>query len=197
VAKAEDAHFAAHAVFNAGILIAEMTMTIPGALDVIRELMKQNPDAAIGAGTVLDVETAQRCIDAGASFLTSTGLDHDMVTFAESNNVAVIPGALTPTEIMVAKKAGVDFVKLFPCAQVGGPSYVSAMKRPFPDVRMIASGGVTQQNAGDYIRAGAAAVGVGEHLIPHDAVEARDLDWIRELSKRFINIVKRARVRGV
>ena len=197
VAKAEDAHFAAHAVFNAGILIAEMTMTIPGALDVIRELMKQNPDAAIGAGTVLDVETAQRCIDAGASFLTSTGLDHDMVTFAESNNVAVIPGALTPTEIMVAKKAGVDFVKLFPCAQVGGPSYVSAMKRPFPDVRMIASGGVTQQNAGDYIRAGAAAVGVGEHLIPHDAVEARDLDWIRELSKRFINIVKRARVCGV
>ena len=197
VAKAEDAHFAAHAVFNAGILIAEMTMTIPGALDVIRELMKQNPDAAIGAGTVLDVETAQRCIDAGASFLTSTGLDHDMVTFAESNNVAVIPGALTPTEIMVAKKAGADFVKLFPCAQVGGPSYVSAMKRPFPDVRMIASGGVTQQNAGDYIRAGAAAVGVGEHLIPHDAVEARDLDWIRELSKRFINIVKRARVRGV
>jgi len=109
----------------------------------------------------------------------------------------VIPGALTPTEIMVAKKAGVDFVKLFPCAQVGGPSYVSAMKRPFPEVRMIASGGVTQQNAGDYIRAGAAAVGVGEHLIPHDAVEARDLDWIRELSKRFINIVKRARVRGV
>jgi len=193
VSNPDDAMFAAHAVFNGGILVAEMTTTIPGATDVIRELMKQNPDAAIGAGTVLDVETAERCLDAGASFLTSTGLDHDMVAFAEERNVAVIPGALTPTEVMVAKKAGVDFVKLFPCAQIGGPSYVAALKRPFPDVPMIASGGVTQQNAGDYIRAGAVAVGVGEHLIPQEAIEGRDIDWIRELSKRYLNIVKRAR----
>jgi len=196
VSKAEDARFAAHAVFNAGILIAEMTMTIPDALDVIRELMKENPDAAIGAGTVLDVDTAKRCIDAGASFLTSTGLDHDMVAFAEEHNVAVIPGALTPTEVMVARRAGVDFVKIFPCAHVGGPSYITALRRPFPDVPMIASGGVNQQNAGDFIRAGAVALGIGEHLIPHDAIEGRDLDWIRELSKRFLSIVKRARTRA-
>jgi 2-dehydro-3-deoxyphosphogluconate aldolase/(4S)-4-hydroxy-2-oxoglutarate aldolase len=193
VDKAEDAVFAANAVFNGGILVAEMTMTIPGALDAIRQLMKQNPDAAIGAGTVLDVDTARRCIDAGASFLTSTGLDHEMVAFAEEHQVAVIPGALTPTEVMVAKKAGVDFVKIFPCANVGGPNYITALRRPFPDVRMIASGGVNQQNAGDFIRAGAVALGIGEHLIPHEAIEARDLDWIRELSKRFLTIVKRAR----
>ncbi len=195
VAKADDAVFAANAVFNGGILIAEMTMTVPGALDVIRQLMIQNPDAAIGAGTVLDVDTAKRCIDAGASFLTSTGLDHEMVAFAEEHNVAVIPGALTPTEVMVARKAGVDFVKIFPCANVGGPSYIAALRRPFPDVPMIASGGVNQQNAGDFIRAGAVALGIGEHLIPHEAIEGRDLDWIRELSKRFLSIVKRARSR--
>jgi 2-dehydro-3-deoxyphosphogluconate aldolase/(4S)-4-hydroxy-2-oxoglutarate aldolase len=193
VATPEEAHFAASAVFTGGIHIAEMTMTIPGATDVIRELKKMHPGAAIGAGTVLDVETAKRCIDAGVSFLTSTGLDHDMVAFAEEHNVAVIPGALTPTEVMAAKKAGVDFVKIFPCANVGGPSYIAALMRPFPDVPMIASGGVNQQNAGDFIRAGAIALGIGEHLIPREAVEGRDVDWIRELSKRFLNIVKRAR----
>lgn len=197
VDKADNAVFAANAVFNGGILVAELTMTIPGALDVIRQLMKQNPDAAIGAGTVLDLDTAKRCIDAGASFLTSTGLDHEMVAFAEENRVAVIPGALTPTEVMVAKKAGVDFVKIFPCANVGGPSYIAALRRPFPDVPMIASGGVNQQNAGDFIRAGAVALGIGEHLIPNEAIEGRDLDWIRELSKRFLTIVKRARSNAI
>jgi 2-dehydro-3-deoxyphosphogluconate aldolase/(4S)-4-hydroxy-2-oxoglutarate aldolase len=192
VATADEALFAARAVFNGGILIAEMTMTIPNATDVMRELMKHHPNAAIGAGTVLDVETAQRCLDAGASFLTSTGLD-DMVALAEERKVVVIPGALTPTEVMSAKRAGVDFVKIFPCANVGGPAYITALHRPFPDVPMIASGGVTQQNAGDFIRAGAVALGIGEHLIPREAVEARDLEWIRELSKRFLHIVMRAR----
>lgn len=193
VGSADDARFAANAVFEGGILVVELTMTIPDATEVIRDLTKRNPDAAVGAGTVLDVETAKKCLDAGASFLTSTGLDHEMVAFAEKHNVAVIPGALTPTEIMVAQKAGVDFVKIFPCAQVGGPSYISALKAPFPNVPMIASGGVNQQNANDYLQAGAVALGIGEHLIPHEAIEARDLDWIRELSRRFRNIVARAR----
>jgi 2-dehydro-3-deoxyphosphogluconate aldolase/(4S)-4-hydroxy-2-oxoglutarate aldolase len=189
----EDAIFAANAVFNGGILIAELPMTVPNATAAIAELMRVNPDAAIGAGTVLDVETAQRCVDVGASFLTSTGLDLDMVEFAEKNNVAVIPGALTPTEIMKALKAGVDFIKIFPCAQVGGPSYIRAMKAPFPLAPLIASGGVTQQNAGEYIHAGAIALGIGEHLVPREAMESKDLEWIRELSRRFQNIVKRTR----
>ena len=193
VLNAEDAMFAANAVFDGGILVAELTMTIPGAPDVIRELVKRNPEAAVGAGTVLDVETARRCLDAGASFLTSTGLDGDMVAFAEKHKIAVIPGALTPTEVMIAHKAGVDFVKIFPCAQVGGPAYIKALKAPFPHVPMIASGGVNQQTAGDFIHAGAIALGIGEDLIPRDAIENRDLDWIRELCRRFQKIVKRAR----
>lgn len=193
VGSAEDAHFAASAVFNGGILVAELTMTIPNATEVIRDLCRRNPGAAVGAGTVLDVDAARRCLEAGASFLTSTGLDNDMVAFSEKHNVAVIPGALTPTEIMVARRAGVDFVKIFPCAQVGGPAYIKAMKAPFPELPMIASGGVTQQNANDYLQAGAVALGIGEHLIPPEAVAARDMDWIRELSRRFRSIVDRAR----
>jgi 2-dehydro-3-deoxyphosphogluconate aldolase/(4S)-4-hydroxy-2-oxoglutarate aldolase len=195
VSSAKDALFAANAVFNAGILIAEVTMTTPGAVEVMAELVRVNPDAAVGAGTVLDVDTAQRCLKAGASFLTSAGLDLETLAFAEKNKVLVIPGALTPTEIMAAHKAGADFVKVFPCAQVGGPGYIRAMKAPFPDVPMIASGGVTQHTAGDFIHAGATALGIGEDLIPHEAIENQDLDWIRELSRRFQTIVKRARTR--
>jgi 2-dehydro-3-deoxyphosphogluconate aldolase/(4S)-4-hydroxy-2-oxoglutarate aldolase len=191
--SADDAIFAANAVFNGGILIAELTMTVPGGTGAIAQLMKTNPDACIGAGTVLDVETAKRCVDVGASFLTSTGLDLDMVEFAEQHNVAVIPGALTPTEIMKAMKAGVDLIKIFPCAQVGGPSYIRAMKAPFPQAPLIASGGVNQQNAGDFIRFGAVALGIGENLLPREAIEGRDLDWIRELSRRFQSIVQRTR----
>jgi 2-dehydro-3-deoxyphosphogluconate aldolase/(4S)-4-hydroxy-2-oxoglutarate aldolase len=144
---------------------------------------------------VLDVETAKRCLDAGASFLSSTGLDHEMVEFAEANQVAVIPGALTPTEVMVAMKAGVDFVKIFPCANVGGPSYIKALKAPFPDVRLIASGGVNQQTAGQFIAAGASALGIGEDLVPRQAVAERDSEWIRELSRRFLSIVRRTRTK--
>lgn len=193
VHTAKDAIFAANAVFNGGILIAELTMTVPDATTVIAELMRVNPDVAIGAGTVLDIECAKRCLGAGASFLTSTGLDLEIVEFAEKHGVAVIPGALTPTEIMQALKAGVDFIKVFPCAQVGGPSYIRAMKAPFPHARLIAAGGVNQQTAGEFIHAGAIALGIGEDLIPHEAIETEDLDWIRELSRRFLNIVKRTR----
>jgi 2-dehydro-3-deoxyphosphogluconate aldolase/(4S)-4-hydroxy-2-oxoglutarate aldolase len=193
VPSAEDALFAVRSVFSGGILIAELTMTIPGAAGVIAELVRDFPDASIGAGTVLDVETAKRCIDAGASFLTSTGIDHDMVAFAEKHKVVVIPGALTPTEVMVARKAGVDFIKIFPCAQVGGPAYIKALKAPFPDVPLIASGGVNQQTAGQFITAGAVALGIGEDLVPRQAVADRDQEWIRELSRRFLSIVRRAR----
>jgi 2-dehydro-3-deoxyphosphogluconate aldolase/(4S)-4-hydroxy-2-oxoglutarate aldolase len=149
----------------------------------------------VGAGTVLDLDTAQACLDAGACFLTSPGFEPDLVEFAVKRKIAIIPGALTPTEILMAWKAGADFVKVFPCANVGGPSYIHALKAPFPHVRMIASGGVNQVTAGDFIRAGAAALGIREELIPFDAVQGRDQDWIRELTHRFLGIVKRARAR--
>jgi 2-dehydro-3-deoxyphosphogluconate aldolase / (4S)-4-hydroxy-2-oxoglutarate aldolase len=193
VRNAKDAIFAANAVFQGGIPIAELTMTVPDATKAIAELVLANPGVAVGAGTVLDVETAKRCLDVGASFLTSTGLDLDIVEFAEKHDVAVIPGALTPSEIMKAMKAGVDFIKVFPCANVGGPAYIKAMKAPFPKSRLIASGGVNQSTAGEFIRAGAIALGIGEDLIPPEAVATQDPEWIRELSRRFQNIVRSTR----
>ena len=193
VPSAADALFGAAAVYRGGIRIVELTMTVPGAIDVISELKRTHPDLVVGAGTVLTVDAAQACLSAGAEFLTSPGLDLEIVEFAVRRNVVIIPGVLTPTEVMLARKAGADLVKVFPCAQVGGPGYIRALKAPFPDVRMIASGGVNQQTAGDFIRAGAFALGIREELIPADAVQGRDQDWIRELTHRFLAIVKRAR----
>jgi 2-dehydro-3-deoxyphosphogluconate aldolase/(4S)-4-hydroxy-2-oxoglutarate aldolase len=191
--SAEDALFAAKAVSDSGIPIAEVTMTIPGALGVISELARREPDLIVGAGTVLTVETARHCLDAGAKFLTSTGLDLQIVEFAMKENVVVFPGALTPSEVMAAWKAGSDFVKVFPCSLLGGVSYIKTLKSPFPHIPLIASGGVTQQTAADFILAGAAAVGIGRDLINPEAVHRREPDWIRELVVRFLHIVQDAR----
>ena len=193
VHSAEDALFATEAVTVSGIPIVEVTMTIPGAIDVIRELVKQNSELIVGAGTVLYLETARRCVDAGAAFLTSPGLDHDIVNFAVGRNVLAFPGALTPTEIMDAAKAGSDFVKIFPCFANGGPAYIRTLKLSFPDVPLIASGGVDQTNAGDFILAGAAALGIGRHLIHPDAIKRRERGWIHELSRRYLAMVSQAR----
>jgi 2-dehydro-3-deoxyphosphogluconate aldolase/(4S)-4-hydroxy-2-oxoglutarate aldolase len=193
--SAKDALFAVQAVSDSGIPIAEVTMTTPGAIEVISELARNNPDLIVGAGTVFDLETAHRCLDAGAKFLTSTGLDIQITEFAVKQDVVVLPGALTPSEIMAAWKAGSDFVKVFPCSVLGGASYISALKSPFPNISLIASGGVTQTNAADFILAGATAVGIGRDLISPEAVKRREPDWIRELAGRFLQIVKDARSR--
>jgi 2-dehydro-3-deoxyphosphogluconate aldolase/(4S)-4-hydroxy-2-oxoglutarate aldolase len=191
--SAEDAVFAAEAVCSAGIPIVEVTMTVPGAADVIRQLVQHNPDLVVGAGSILRIETARRCLDAGAAFLTSPGFDVDIVNFAKGRNTVVFPGALTPTEIMAAWKAGSDFVKIFPCAANGGPTYIRALKQPFPDIPLIATGGVDQENAGDFILAGAAALGIGGHLIHRDAIKRRERGWIQELARRYTQMVNEAR----
>ncbi len=193
VSSPEDALLAAEAVTIAGIPIVELTMTVPGAVEVIASLVKAHPDLIVGAGTVWDVETAARCLDAGAKFLTSTGLDLDVVRFAHERDTVVFPGALTPTEVMAAWKAGADFVKIFPCLHLGGPSYIKTLKAPFPKVPLIASGGINQQNVADYILAGASAVGVGGHLIPKKAIELRQPHRIHELASRFVSAVTAAR----
>jgi 2-dehydro-3-deoxyphosphogluconate aldolase/(4S)-4-hydroxy-2-oxoglutarate aldolase len=195
VPSAEDAVFAAEAISRGGIPIVELTMTVPGAIEVISELVRHSPSTIVGAGTVLDTDTARRCVDAGVQFLTSTGLDLSIVEFVLQKDLVVIPGALTPTEVIMAWKAGSDFVKVFPCSQVGGPGYIRALKAPFPHVPLIASGGVNQQTASDFILAGAAALGIGADLIPHEAIERRQADWIQELARRFLRIVKDARSR--
>jgi 2-dehydro-3-deoxyphosphogluconate aldolase / (4S)-4-hydroxy-2-oxoglutarate aldolase len=193
VSSAEDALFVAEAVSAGGIPIVELTMTVPGAIDAIAHLARNSPDLIVGAGTVWDTETARRCLDAGAKFLTSTGFDPDVVEFSVKQSVLVFPGALTPSEIMMAWEAGSDFVKVFPCSQVGGVSYIRALKKPFPHVPLIASGGVNQQTAADFILAGAAALGIGGDLIPHKAIRLRQPHRIHELARRYVNMVKGAR----
>jgi 2-dehydro-3-deoxyphosphogluconate aldolase / (4S)-4-hydroxy-2-oxoglutarate aldolase len=193
--SAEHARYAAEALYRAGIPIAEITMTVPGALEVISELARDLPEMIVGAGTVLDVETAQKCVDAGAKFLTSTGFVGEVVEFARDKNVLVIPGALTPSEVIQAWKAGADFVKIFPCAPLGGENYIRALKAPFPQVPMVAAGGVNQQTALGYILAGAAALGVGGELIPGEALQQRQEERVHELARRFLAKVKEGRSR--
>jgi 2-dehydro-3-deoxyphosphogluconate aldolase/(4S)-4-hydroxy-2-oxoglutarate aldolase len=194
-ASAEDARFAAETVSRAGIPIVEITMTVPGALEVIADLARAMPDLVIGAGTVLDVEGARQSVEAGARFVTSPGLDLRVVKFAIEHDVLVLPGALTPSEVMTAWQAGADLIKVFPCAQLGGASYIKALKAPFPQVPLVGAGGVDHQTAADFIVAGAVAVGVGAELIPRRAVTERDAHWIGELARRLLSIIKEARDR--
>jgi 2-dehydro-3-deoxyphosphogluconate aldolase/(4S)-4-hydroxy-2-oxoglutarate aldolase len=193
VSTPEDAMLAAEAVSRGGIPIVELTMTVPKAAELITHLLQKHPHMVVGAGTVLDVETARACLDAGARFITSPGLDLPTLEFVAKQDVAVLPGALTPSEIAAAVKAGADFVKIFPCAPVGGPAYLRALRAPFPNVSFIAAGGVNQQNAGDYIQAGVAAIGIGAHLIPPRAIKAKEPEWIVELARRFAHIVSQMR----
>ena len=193
VHSAEDALFAAREMLEYGIPVVELTTTVPGATRVIEELARTSPRLMVGAGTVLDVETARRCIEAGAVFVTSPGFDPKIVEFTAKHKVAAIPGALTPTEITMARNAGADMIKVFPCANVGGPGYIRALRPPFPDIPFIASGGVDQITAADFLRAGAQALGIRGKLIPPEAIVARDRNWIRELAGRFLAIVQRAR----
>lgn len=191
--SAADALFASETLFSSGIPVVEITMTTPQAVAVISQLVRASSNVIVGAGTVLDLDVARVCLDAGASFLTSTGLDPELVQFARQHDIPMIPGALTPTEVMMARKSGAAFIKIFPCSSVGGPSYIRALRNPFPGTRLIASGGVTQQTAADYIRAGADVLGIGHDLLPTEAVRARNSDWIHELARRFIGIVNQSR----
>ena len=193
VSSADDAFFAAETVIGSGIPVVEITMTVPGALEIVAGLRKRHPDAIVGAGTVLDAAIARECLKAGAMFITSPGLDTGIVEVARKAEVAAIPGALTPTEVMSALGAGADMIKIYPCSQVGGAPYIKALCAPFPHVPFIASGGVTQQTATQFIEAGASALGIREDLIPHAAITARKADWIRELAHRFLVMVQRAR----
>jgi len=193
LSSAEDALFAAEAVSSSGIPIVEVTMTVPGAIEVISELARSNSGLVVGAGSIFDVETAMRCLYAGAMFLTSPGLNVEIVEFALKEKIVVFPGALTPSEIMAAWQAGADFVKVFPCSALGGPAYIRALKRPFPHVPLIASGGVNQQTAAEFVDAGAVALGIGHDLIQPKAVERREGGWICELSWRYLNMVREAR----
>jgi len=190
----EDARFAAEAISGAGIPLVEITATGPGAVEVLGALARTMPDLLVGAD-VMTLEMARRAVGVGARFLTSPGFNPRIVAYAVSEGIVAMPGALTPTEIVAARDAGADFVKVFPCSPVGGARYIRALKAPLVDVPLIAAGGVNEQTVEDFIAAGAVAVGVGTALLPRKAIRQRQPDWIAELARRFVKLVREARER--
>src|SRR3989440_2226271 len=192
--SSREALIAAEAVCQGGIPIVEITMTVPGAVEVIRELIKSSgSEVLVGAATVLDPETARRCLDAGAQFLVSPGLNLPTVEFAVREKVLIMAGALTPTEVITAWNAGSDFVKIFPCGQVGGAKYIKALKGPLPQIPLVPTGGVNLNTAAEFIEAGAAALGIGGELVQADALKSNKPEIIVENARKFLAIVKQAR----
>lgn len=189
-----EARMAAEAVCEGGIPIVEITMTVPGAVEVIRELAKNSDSGVlIGAGTVLNAEAARRCLDAGAQFLVSPGLNFETVELAVREGKLIMAGALTPTEVMAAWEAGADFVKIFPCGQVGGAKYIKALKGPFPQVPLVPTGGVNLTNAAEFIEAGVVALGIGGECVQAEALKANKPEIIVENARKFLAIVKQTR----
>jgi 2-dehydro-3-deoxyphosphogluconate aldolase/(4S)-4-hydroxy-2-oxoglutarate aldolase len=193
VKSTEDAIFAAQSIVAGGVVIIEIPLTVHQAMTVINQLAKTTPDIIVGAGGVTNAATAQACLDAGAQFLTCDGLLPAVIEFASKQDVVAFPGALTPTEVITAWEANADFVKVVPCAHIGGEAYIASLHQMFPKIPLIASGGVNQQNASNFILAGAVAIGVGRELIPPDAIRRRQEDRIGELARRFRGFVKAGR----
>ncbi|MGC1616136.1 MAG: bifunctional 4-hydroxy-2-oxoglutarate aldolase/2-dehydro-3-deoxy-phosphogluconate aldolase [Candidatus Acidiferrum sp.] len=193
-ASAAEACIAAEAVCLGGIPIVEITMTVPGALDVIRDLARKcGSDVLIGAGTVLNAQAAQQCLDAGAQFLVSPGFNLPTVDLAAREGKLIMAGALTPTEVMSAWEAGADFIKVFPCGQLGGARYVKALRGPFPQIPFIPTGGVNLNTAAEFIEAGCAALGIGGELVQAQALKSNQPEIIVENARKFLAIVKQAR----
>jgi 2-dehydro-3-deoxyphosphogluconate aldolase/(4S)-4-hydroxy-2-oxoglutarate aldolase len=189
-----EARIAAEAVSAGGIPIVEITMTVPGAVEVIRELAKSSvAELLVGAGTVLNAEAARRCLDAGAQFLVSPGFNRATVELAVRERKAMMAGALTPSEIMSAWEAGSGFVKIFPCGQVGGAKYIKTLKGPFPEIPLVPTGGVNLTTAAEFIQAGAVALGIGGELVQAEALRANKPEIIVENARKFLAIVKQAR----
>jgi 2-dehydro-3-deoxyphosphogluconate aldolase/(4S)-4-hydroxy-2-oxoglutarate aldolase len=181
---------------DAGLAVAEVTMTVPDAIGVIASVARRFGDRVlVGAGTVTDGATAERAVDAGAAFIASPCLVSDVVDVARQANVPVIPGALTPTEILHAHRQGGDMVKVFPVQSVGGAAYLRTLRGPFPTIPVVPSGGVTLENVGEMLAAGAAAVGVGGEMISRDALARRDYASIGAVAAKFLEAVRLARAR--
>jgi len=192
-ANPAEASRAVEAVCAGGISIVEITMTVPDAPRVLREVARANSDFLIGAGTVLNAKQAEICIDAGARFLVSPGLSSEVLHTAAKHGVLAIPGAFTPTEVMAARELGADVIKIFPCASGGGPSHIKALRAPFPDCRFIPTGGVTLKNAEEYFAAGAFALGIGAELADLAALRRNEPHKLTEAAKSLAAIVHKQR----
>ena len=186
----EEALAIAYALEAGGVTILEVTMTVPGAIDAIRRLASEAGDRIlVGAGTVLDPETARACMLAGAEFIVSPALNVKTIEICRRYDVAVFPGALTPTEVITAWQAGADAVKVFPCSALGGAKYLKALKAPLPQVEVIPTGGVSLATAAEFLEAGAIALGVGGDLVDNKAIRAGKPEVITENARKYLEIV--------
>jgi len=194
----EEAISIVEAIKAGGLPMLEITMTVPGAVRVIEQLVKRfGDDAIVGAGTVLDPESARACVHAGAQFIVSPALNLETIACCRELDIAVMPGALTPSEIVLAWNAGADLVKVFPAGAMGGASYIKSLKAPLPQIELVPTGGVTVANAAGFIEAGAAAIGVGADLVDVRAIRSGQPEKITQAARAFIEIVSNARMRSV
>ena len=192
--SADEALKVVDAIRAGGVPVLEITMTVPGAIGVMEELARRFGDEVLlGAGTVLDAETARACILSGARFVVSPALNLGTIETCRRYSVAVMPGALTPTEVVTAWQAGADVVKVFPCGALGGASYIKALKAPLPQVEMIPTGGVSVKTAGDFIKAGALALGVGADLVDTQAIRDGNARAVTEKAREYVRLVREAR----
>jgi len=192
--NAKQARTVVEAMLKGGVTVVEVTMTVPGAIELLAELKKAyGNDLLLGSGTVTTADQCQATIDAGAEFVVSPSTHLDVIAVTRKNNKVSCPGALTPTEAITAWNAGADYVKIFPCSAVGGASYVKSLLAPFPFLKIIPTGGVTLQTAESFIKAGARALGVGSDLVNLAAVDAGHPETITETAKAYLHIMAEAR----
>lgn len=186
----DEARKSVEVLFDCGIKVFEITMTVPNAVDVIGELTTANGDVLIGAGTVTDKQQAEECIRAGAQFIVSPAFDLETILFCREHEICVIPGALTPSEVLAAHKAGADCVKIYPCDIMGGAKYVKNLTTIFPEIKLMPTGGINIESVGDFFRAGAFAVGVGNDLVDAKAIRQGNVEPVIEHAKKYLTVVE-------
>jgi len=190
----DEALAAVEAIKAGGLSVLEITMTVPGAVGIIEQVAKRYGDEVlVGAGTVLNAETARDCLAAGAQFIVSPALNLETIAFCRDAGCAIMPGALTPTEVVTAWSAGADMVKVFPCGAMGGASYIKSLKAPLPQIELVPTGGVSLTTAASFIQAGSAAIGVGADLVDIKAIRAGQSERITETTRAYIEAVRNAR----
>ena len=192
--SADEAGRAIAAIMAGGVPVLEITMTVPGAVPLIADLCRRfGQDAVVGAGTVLDPETARACILAGAQFVVSPATNVATIACCRRYGIPIMPGALTPTEVVAAWEAGADMVKVFPCSALGGASYIKALKAPLPQIDLIPTGGVNLQTAAEFIKAGSTALGVGADLVDLKALREGQDALLTDRARKLVEIVRTAR----
>ena len=192
----DEALAAVEAIKAGGLSVLEITMTVPGAVEIIEKIAARYGDEVlVGAGTVLNAATAKDCLAAGAQFVVSPALNLETIAFCRDAGCAVFPGALTPTEVVTAWSAGADMVKVFPCGAMGGASYIKSLKAPLPQIELVPTGGVSLSTAASFIQAGSAAIGVGADLVDIKAIRAGQSEKITETTRAYIEAVRQARAK--